>query len=184
MSIIRVAVEDRGEAGTIALLLPETKTARYETQDKPLFEAKVSELCSDCEVLYSNANQDAALQQSQADAALTNGANVLVLGQNHTAPAQVGPEAGRRPLRRERLGAGPQAPMRASLLGDLYGTRRFGSIAGQLSFLTGIAGSIAPLLAHSLMSLALGMAAFTAASFICWLTYQRLARPTLKAWRS
>ena len=63
----------------IALLLPETKTARYETQDKPLFEAKVKELAPDAEILYSNANQDAAEQQSQADAALTNGANVLVL---------------------------------------------------------------------------------------------------------
>ena len=63
----------------IALLLPETKTARYETQDKPLFEAKVKELAPDVEILYSNANQDAAEQQSQADAALTNGAKVLVL---------------------------------------------------------------------------------------------------------
>jgi len=63
----------------IALLLPETKTARYETQDKPLFEAKVKELDPTAEIIYSNANQDPALQQSQADAALTNGANVLVL---------------------------------------------------------------------------------------------------------
>jgi len=63
----------------IALLLPETKTARYETQDKPLFEAKVKELAPDAEILYSNANQDANEQQSQADAALTNGAQVLVL---------------------------------------------------------------------------------------------------------
>jgi D-xylose transport system substrate-binding protein len=63
----------------VALLLPETKTARYETQDKPLFEAKVKELAPDAELLYSNANQDAAAQQSQAEAALTNGANVLVL---------------------------------------------------------------------------------------------------------
>jgi D-xylose transport system substrate-binding protein len=63
----------------IALLLPETKTARYETQDRPLFEAKVKELDPTAEILYSNANQDAAQQQSQADAALTNGANVLVL---------------------------------------------------------------------------------------------------------
>jgi len=75
-----------GDGGTsadgalkIALLLPETKTARYETQDKPLFEAKVKELAPDIEILYSNANQDAAEQQSQADAALTNGAKVLVL---------------------------------------------------------------------------------------------------------
>ena len=63
----------------IALLLPETKTARYETQDRPLFEAKVEEECPDCEILYSNADQDAAEQQSQAEAALTNGADVLVL---------------------------------------------------------------------------------------------------------
>jgi D-xylose transport system substrate-binding protein len=63
----------------IALLLPETKTARYETQDKPLFEAKIKELAPDAEILYSNANQDANEQQTQADAALTNGANVLVL---------------------------------------------------------------------------------------------------------
>jgi D-xylose transport system substrate-binding protein len=63
----------------IALLLPETKTARYEAQDRPLFEAKVKELCPDCEILYSNADQDAAKQQNQADAALTNGASVMVL---------------------------------------------------------------------------------------------------------
>jgi len=63
----------------IALLLPESKTARYETQDRPLFQAKLQQICSDCQVIYSNANQDATQQQSQAEAALTNGANVLVL---------------------------------------------------------------------------------------------------------
>lgn len=68
-----------GGAGTIALLLPETQTARYETQDRPLFEAKVKELCAGCTVLYSNADQDANKQQTQAQAALTNGAKVLVL---------------------------------------------------------------------------------------------------------
>jgi D-xylose transport system substrate-binding protein len=68
-----------GGGKTIALLLPETKTTRYEAQDKPLFEAKVKALCSDCKIIYSNANQDASAQQSQADAALTNGAKVLVL---------------------------------------------------------------------------------------------------------
>ena len=31
--------------GTIALLLPETKTTRYETADRPDFEAKFKELC-------------------------------------------------------------------------------------------------------------------------------------------
>ena len=68
-----------GTGGKIALLLPETKTARYETQDKPLFIAKVKELCPDCSVIYSNADQDAAKQQQQAEAAITNGAKVLVL---------------------------------------------------------------------------------------------------------
>jgi D-xylose transport system substrate-binding protein len=63
----------------IALLLPESKTTRYETQDRPLFQAKLQQICSDCQVIYSNANQDATAQQSQAEAALTNGANVLVL---------------------------------------------------------------------------------------------------------
>src|SRR5579864_4920843 len=63
----------------IALLLPESKTTRYETQDRPLFQAKLQQICSDCQVIYSNANQDATAQHSQAEAALTNGANVLVL---------------------------------------------------------------------------------------------------------
>jgi D-xylose transport system substrate-binding protein len=67
------------EGGTIALLLPETKTTRYEEQDKPLFEAKVKALCPSCKLIYQNANQDAARQQQQAEAAITNGAKVLVL---------------------------------------------------------------------------------------------------------
>ena len=40
---------------------------------------KMKELCPDCEVIYSNADQDAAKQQQQAEAAMTNGAKVLVL---------------------------------------------------------------------------------------------------------
>jgi D-xylose transport system substrate-binding protein len=67
------------KGGTIALLLPETKTARYESQDKPHFEQKVKALCPNCKIIYSNANQDAAQQQQQAEAALTQGAKVLVL---------------------------------------------------------------------------------------------------------
>ena len=63
----------------IALLLPESKTSRYESHDRPHFERRVKELCKECEVLYSNADQDPAKQQSQAEAALTNGAKVLVL---------------------------------------------------------------------------------------------------------
>jgi D-xylose transport system substrate-binding protein len=68
-----------GGEKVIALLLPETKTARYEAADRPMFEAKVKELCSDCRIIYSNADQKADQQQNQADAALTNGAKVMVL---------------------------------------------------------------------------------------------------------
>src|SRR5207237_4003998 len=70
-----------GGTGKIALLLPETKTARYETQDLPNFKAKLQALGFDVDknLIYSNANQDAAQQRSQAEAALTNGAGVIVL---------------------------------------------------------------------------------------------------------
>ncbi len=68
------------DACRIALLLPETKTARYETQDLPNFKLRLQELGFDEQYLiYNNANQDAATQQQQAEAALTNGAKVLVL---------------------------------------------------------------------------------------------------------
>ncbi|MCP2637750.1 substrate-binding domain-containing protein [Microbacterium sp. HD4P20] len=73
---------DPGASGadddTIALLLPDAKTARYETFDRPLFEARVAEL-GDYDVLYSNADQDPAKQQQQAESALAAGTGVLVL---------------------------------------------------------------------------------------------------------
>jgi D-xylose transport system substrate-binding protein len=68
-----------GGSGTIGFLLPETQTARYETQDKPLFEQKVAELCPDCDVLYQNADQDPTKQQSQVEAMVTQGVDVMVL---------------------------------------------------------------------------------------------------------
>jgi D-xylose transport system substrate-binding protein len=67
----------------IALLLPDSKTARYETFDKPYFTDRLNELGAKngtrYEVLYSNADQDASKQQSQAEAALASGVAVLVL---------------------------------------------------------------------------------------------------------
>src|SRR5262245_7004235 len=68
-----------GVGGTIALLLPETKTTRYETADRPDFEQQFKQLCPNCTIIYSNANQDANAPLTQAEAALTNGAKVLVL---------------------------------------------------------------------------------------------------------
>ncbi|HEY5977595.1 MAG TPA: sugar ABC transporter substrate-binding protein [Solirubrobacterales bacterium] len=68
-----------GGGAKIALLLPESETPRYESNDRPDFEKAVEEQCPDCEVLYSNANGDAEKQQSQAEAALTQGAEVMVV---------------------------------------------------------------------------------------------------------
>ncbi|MCL3859892.1 substrate-binding domain-containing protein [Actinotalea sp. K2] len=77
-----------GTRPTIALLLPESKTARYEGIDRPVFEQVVAERCPGCRVLYANAGQDAARQQQQAESALTQGAQVLVLGAVDAAAAQ------------------------------------------------------------------------------------------------
>jgi D-xylose transport system substrate-binding protein len=72
-------VATRLAARKIALLLPETKTSRYESADRPFFEARLKNLCAECQLIYSNASQDVAAQEQQAEAALTNGARVLVL---------------------------------------------------------------------------------------------------------
>jgi D-xylose transport system substrate-binding protein len=63
----------------IGMLLPESKTTRYETFDRPLMEAKLKQLCPKCEVLYQNADQDTAKQQSQAESMLTQDVKVLIL---------------------------------------------------------------------------------------------------------
>lgn len=68
-----------GGGGKVALLLPESQTTRYEAHDKPEFEAALNDACPDCELIYSNADQDASKQQQQVEAALTDGAEVLVL---------------------------------------------------------------------------------------------------------
>jgi D-xylose transport system substrate-binding protein len=66
-------------AGSIALLLPESKTTRYEAFDRPLFEEKVAELCDDCTVDYYNADQDEQKQDEQVSSAIGKGADVIVL---------------------------------------------------------------------------------------------------------
>jgi D-xylose transport system substrate-binding protein len=63
----------------IALLLPENETPRYETNDKPSFEKAVEEQCSGCEITYYNAGGDVEKQASQGEAALTQGAEVMVV---------------------------------------------------------------------------------------------------------
>ncbi len=70
-----------GDGGTkkIALLLPESKTTRYEAFDKPLFEDKVKALDPNVKVLYYNADQDPAKQQQQVETAITEKVDAMVL---------------------------------------------------------------------------------------------------------
>lgn len=68
-----------GDTKTIGLLLPENKTTRYETFDRPIIEAKIKALCADCEVKYNNAAQDTETQKKQFDALVTQGVKVIIL---------------------------------------------------------------------------------------------------------
>jgi D-xylose transport system substrate-binding protein len=71
--------EGGGSSIHIALLLPENETPRYESDDRPDFEKAIEEKCPECEVSYFNAGGDTEKQQSQGEAALTQGAEVIVL---------------------------------------------------------------------------------------------------------
>ena len=66
-------------SGTVALLLPENDTTRYESYDRPDFTAALTAACPKCKLVYNNAGNDASTQLQQAQAALTQGAKVLVL---------------------------------------------------------------------------------------------------------
>ena len=66
-------------SGTVAFLMPDQGSTRYEEHDYPGFKAEMEKLCPACEVIYQNANADTALQQQQFNAALTQGAKVIVL---------------------------------------------------------------------------------------------------------
>ncbi|GAA1217248.1 sugar ABC transporter substrate-binding protein [Kitasatospora nipponensis] len=69
-----------GDTKTVGLLLPENSSSvRYESFDKPLIEAKVKQLCTDCTVKYNNANGDAATQKQQFDTLVSQGVKVILL---------------------------------------------------------------------------------------------------------
>ncbi|OEO31016.1 ABC transporter substrate-binding protein [Devosia insulae DS-56] len=66
-------------ASTVAFLMPDQASTRYEQHDWPGFEAAMKELCADCTLIYQNANADAALQQQQFNSVIAQGATVVVL---------------------------------------------------------------------------------------------------------
>jgi D-xylose transport system substrate-binding protein len=65
--------------GTVAFLMPDQASTRYEQHDWPGFKAEMAKLCPDCKVLYQNANADASLQQQQFNSVIAQGAKVIVL---------------------------------------------------------------------------------------------------------
>src|SRR5258708_31672446 len=64
----------------VGVLLPETATsARWDGQDRPLLQKDIPQVLSGATVDYNNAQGNADLQQTQAQADLTNGDCILVL---------------------------------------------------------------------------------------------------------
>src|ERR1044072_3042024 len=70
---------DGGSDARIGLLLPDATTARWETQDRPLIEKKIKDLCDGCTVEHANAKGDVATQQQQVDSMITRGVDAIVL---------------------------------------------------------------------------------------------------------
>lgn len=74
-------------AQTVAFLMPDQASTRYEERDWPGFQAAMAELCPACTLIYQNANADVALQQQQFNAAIAQGATVVVLNPVDSAAA-------------------------------------------------------------------------------------------------
>ncbi|OQP86392.1 ABC transporter substrate-binding protein [Rhizobium rhizosphaerae] len=66
-------------ADTVAFLMPDQASTRYEQHDFPGFKAEMSKLCAACTVIYQNANGDASLQQQQFNSVIAQGAKVVVI---------------------------------------------------------------------------------------------------------
>ncbi|MFI6499055.1 sugar ABC transporter substrate-binding protein [Nonomuraea typhae] len=67
------------EGAKVAFLMPDLASTRYEQADAPMFKAKMKQLCPSCEVIYQNADSDAAKQQQQANSAIAQGVKAIVL---------------------------------------------------------------------------------------------------------
>ncbi len=67
------------ETATVAFLMPDQASTRYEEHDYPGFKAEMEKLCASCTVIYQNANADASLQQQQFNSVIAQGAKVIVL---------------------------------------------------------------------------------------------------------
>ena len=64
---------------TVAFLMPDEASTRYEQHDRPGFVNEMKQLCSGCKVLYQNADADASKQQQQFNSVISQGAKVIVM---------------------------------------------------------------------------------------------------------
>jgi D-xylose transport system substrate-binding protein len=64
---------------TVAFLMPDQGSTRYEEHDHPGFVAEMQKLCPTCKVLYQNADADASRQQQQFNSVISQGAKAIVL---------------------------------------------------------------------------------------------------------
>ena len=66
-------------SGTVAFLMPDQASTRYEQHDFPGFKAAMAKDCPSCKVIYQNANADPQQQQQQFNSVIAQGARVVVL---------------------------------------------------------------------------------------------------------
>ena len=64
---------------TVAFLMPDQASTRYEEHDFPGFKAEMTKLCPTCKVIYQNADADVSRQQQQFNSVISQGAKVIVL---------------------------------------------------------------------------------------------------------
>ncbi|NBO21223.1 MAG: sugar ABC transporter substrate-binding protein [Rhodobacteraceae bacterium] len=78
-ALFAAGASQAADGATVAFLMPDQASTRYEQHDFPGFKAEMAKLCASCNVIYQNANADAATQQQQFNSVLTQGAKVIVL---------------------------------------------------------------------------------------------------------
>ncbi|MFF7438423.1 substrate-binding domain-containing protein [Streptomyces sp. NPDC008122] len=95
----------------IGLLLPESKTTRYEKFDRPYIEQKIKELAPDAQIDYYNAGQNPTTQQQQVNTALAKGDKVIILdavdAKSIQSSVQKAHDAGVKVVAYDRLAQGP-----------------------------------------------------------------------------
>ncbi|WP_171111739.1 MULTISPECIES: substrate-binding domain-containing protein [Streptomyces] len=100
-----------GNSRTIGVLLPDATTARWETQDRPLLDRKIKELCADCTIEHANARSDVATQQRQMESLITRGVDAILLvavnARSLQPEVRMADEAGIPVIAYDRLAEGP-----------------------------------------------------------------------------